>query len=83
MSGTGGFGAAAGTGGLGAAPRTGGSGAAPRTGRSGAAPRTGGFGLTSMRQRVESVSGTLEIESEPGGGTGISARVPVEAEVHA
>ncbi|WP_112274605.1 sensor histidine kinase [Lentzea terrae] len=49
----------------------------------GALPGTGGFGLISMRQRVESVSGTLEIESEPGGGTGISARVPVEAEVHA
>jgi signal transduction histidine kinase len=47
------------------------------------APRTEGFGLISMRQRVESVSGTLEIESEPGGGTGISARVPVDAEVYA
>ncbi|ANN17607.1 two-component sensor histidine kinase [Amycolatopsis orientalis] len=36
----------------------------------------GGFGLTAMRQRIESLSGTLRIESEPGGGTGISARVP-------
>jgi signal transduction histidine kinase len=35
-----------------------------------------GFGLTSMRQRVEGVLGTLEIESEPDGGTAISASVP-------
>jgi signal transduction histidine kinase len=39
----------------------------------------GGFGLVAMRQRVEGLSGTLQIESEPGGGTGISARIPVEA----
>jgi signal transduction histidine kinase len=39
----------------------------------------GGFGLTSMRQRVEGVLGTLEIESEPDGGTAISASVPVGA----
>lgn len=38
--------------------------------------RGGGFGLTGMRQRVEGLSGTLHIESEPGAGTGISARVP-------
>jgi signal transduction histidine kinase len=36
----------------------------------------GGFGLTAMRQRVQGVSGTLAIESEPGGGTAISATVP-------
>lgn len=36
----------------------------------------GGFGLEAMRQRIESLGGTLQIESEPGGGTGISARVP-------
>jgi signal transduction histidine kinase len=36
----------------------------------------GGFGLTTMRQRVERLAGHLEIESEPGGGTAISARVP-------
>ena len=35
-----------------------------------------GFGLTAMRQRVGRVAGTLAIESEPGGGTAISARVP-------
>jgi len=35
-----------------------------------------GFGLTGMRQRVARVAGTLAIESEPGGGTAVSARVP-------
>jgi signal transduction histidine kinase len=41
--------------------------------------RTGGFGLTAMRQRISRVAGTLAIESEPGGGTAISARVPAIA----
>ncbi|MEU0238425.1 sensor histidine kinase [Nocardiopsis sp. NPDC006198] len=36
----------------------------------------GGFGLTSMRQRVGRLAGTLEIESEPGSGTAVSASVP-------
>lgn len=42
------------------------------------APRSGhgGFGLEGMRQRLRNVSGTLAIESEPGGGTAISASVP-------
>ena len=35
-----------------------------------------GFGLIAMRQRLEGVAGTVQIESEPGAGTGISARVP-------
>ncbi len=35
-----------------------------------------GFGLTAMRQRVNRVAGTLAIESEPGAGTAVSARVP-------
>jgi signal transduction histidine kinase len=38
-----------------------------------------GFGLTAMRQRVSRVAGTLNVESEPGGGTAISARVPAIA----
>jgi signal transduction histidine kinase len=38
--------------------------------------RGSGFGLTAMRQRVGRVAGTLVIESEPGGGTAICARVP-------
>jgi signal transduction histidine kinase len=36
----------------------------------------GGFGLAGMRQRVQRLSGRLDIESEPGGGTAISATVP-------
>ena len=32
-----------------------------------------GFGLVAMRQRIEALNGTLEIESEPGSGTAISA----------
>ncbi|GAA4526718.1 sensor histidine kinase [Nonomuraea ferruginea] len=39
----------------------------------------GGFGLTSMRGRVSRLAGTLEIETEPGGGTAISASVPAVA----
>ncbi|MET0495813.1 MAG: sensor histidine kinase [Actinoplanes sp.] len=41
----------------------------------------GGFGLVAMRQRIEGLSGTLQIESEPGAGTGISACLPATAEV--
>jgi signal transduction histidine kinase len=43
------------------------------------APASGdgaGFGLSGMRQRVARVAGSLAIESEPGGGTAVSARVP-------
>jgi signal transduction histidine kinase len=36
----------------------------------------GGFGLTAMRRRLDRVAGALEIESEPGGGTAVSASVP-------
>jgi signal transduction histidine kinase len=36
----------------------------------------GGFGLTAMRQRVEGLDGTLEVESEPGAGTTIAASIP-------
>src|SRR6478672_4682257 len=38
-----------------------------------------GYGLTGMRQRVARVAGSLVIESEPGGGTAVSARVPAIA----
>ena len=38
--------------------------------------RGSGFGLTTMRQRIARVAGSLAIESEPGGGTALSARVP-------
>ncbi|MYW93032.1 sensor histidine kinase [Amycolatopsis rubida] len=36
----------------------------------------GGHGLPGMRQRAERLAGTLHVESEPGGGTAISARLP-------
>jgi signal transduction histidine kinase len=39
----------------------------------------GGFGLVAMRQRIESLAGTLQVESEPGFGTGVSACLPVAA----
>jgi signal transduction histidine kinase len=35
-----------------------------------------GFGLVAMRQRIAALSGTMQVESEPGGGTAISACVP-------
>lgn len=38
--------------------------------------RDHGFGLIAMRQRIAALSGTLQVESEPGGGTAISACVP-------
>jgi signal transduction histidine kinase len=40
-------------------------------------PETGGgFGLIAMRQRVQRLAGQLEIESEPGAGTVVSASLP-------
>ncbi|WBB92930.1 sensor histidine kinase [Verrucosispora sp. WMMC514] len=36
----------------------------------------GSYGLTAMRQRVTRVGGQLAVESEPGGGTAVSASVP-------
>ncbi|MGM1059529.1 sensor histidine kinase [Saccharothrix sp. Mg75] len=43
---------------------------------------TGGFGLVAMRQRVSRLAGALVVESEPGGGTAVSASVPaIPAEV--
>jgi signal transduction histidine kinase len=50
----------------------------------GEGPSGGGFGLVAMRQRIEGLSGTLQVESEPGAGTAISARVPATpAEIRA
>ncbi|HEX6527967.1 MAG TPA: sensor histidine kinase [Streptosporangiaceae bacterium] len=46
-------------------------------------PATGGFGLVAMRQRIQALSGTLQIESEPGMGTAISATVPISPAVPA
>jgi signal transduction histidine kinase len=39
--------------------------------------REGGLGLISMRERVESLDGTLSITSTPGRGTVVEVRVPV------
>ncbi|WP_245665043.1 sensor histidine kinase [Actinoplanes subtropicus] len=44
--------------------------------------RPGGYGLIAMRQRIEALSGTLQIESEVGGGTGISACLPWKGSAH-
>ncbi|MEI8406917.1 MULTISPECIES: sensor histidine kinase [unclassified Kribbella] len=38
--------------------------------------KSGGFGLVAMRERVEALNGTLQLESEPGVGTAISASIP-------
>ncbi len=40
------------------------------------AASSSGFGLTAMRHRVHRLAGALAVESEPGQGTAISARVP-------
>ncbi|NBE51344.1 sensor histidine kinase [Streptomyces boluensis] len=37
----------------------------------------GGFGLPGMRARAERVAGAVSVESEPGHGTAVSARVPL------
>ena len=47
--------------------------------RADASEGQGGFGLSGMRQRVARVAGSLAIESEPGRGTALSARVPAIA----
>ncbi|MET9953074.1 sensor histidine kinase [Streptomyces sp. NPDC006339] len=39
--------------------------------------RDGGFGLDGMRARAERLAGTLALETEPGHGTAIGARVPL------
>ncbi|MGW1465896.1 sensor histidine kinase [Streptomyces sp. NPDC002308] len=44
--------------------------------RRGDGSANGGFGLAGMRRRVQRLAGRLVIESEPGGGTAISAAVP-------
>ena len=41
------------------------------------AESTSGFGLVGMRERVESLDGALTVESAPGAGTTVTARLPV------
>jgi PAS domain S-box-containing protein len=43
----------------------------------GESPAAGGFGLSSMRQRVEQLGGRLEIDAAPGRGTRVFAWVPL------
>jgi PAS domain S-box-containing protein len=46
----------------------------------GGSPRLGGVGHISMRERVASVGGTIDIRSAPGKGVSIRAEVPVSLE---
>ena len=46
------------------------------------ADSTQGFGLMGMRQRVRLAGGTFTVESSPGQGTTISARLPVRSEAN-
>lgn len=39
----------------------------------------GGVGLSAMRERAGALGGSLELESEPAGGTSVTVRVPSEA----
>jgi signal transduction histidine kinase len=50
--------------------------AAPQLAANGRSATDGGFGLIAMRQRVTRLAGQLEIESEPGVGTAVSASLP-------
>ncbi|MFI6686958.1 sensor histidine kinase [Streptomyces sp. NPDC050485] len=43
---------------------------------------TGGFGLDGMRARAERIAGSVTVESEPGHGTAVSARVPLVRHDH-
>jgi signal transduction histidine kinase len=45
-------------------------------------PTGGRIGLSSMRERVRLVNGTVTIESEPGEGTGIHVFIPKEEVTH-
>ncbi len=47
---------------------------------SGRRPRTHRLGLVGMRERMEMVGGTLEIESIPGHGTTLQAEIPLAAQ---
>ncbi len=41
-------------------------------------PQAGHFGILGMRERVEALGGSLEIQSEPGAGTRLLATMPLE-----
>ncbi|MGN3956128.1 sensor histidine kinase [Streptomyces sp. WAC8370] len=40
-------------------------------------PEAGGFGLAAMRARLDALGGTLAVESAPGHGTALAARLPL------
>lgn len=44
------------------------------------ASHTAGLGLTSMRERINSVNGTIHVHSKPGVGTRIQVRVPIASQ---
>jgi signal transduction histidine kinase len=44
--------------------------------------RPRGLGLLGMRERVELVNGTIDIRSEPGGGTLIEVKIPIREEAN-
>jgi PAS domain S-box-containing protein len=46
-------------------------------GRGGATAAAGGSGLRGLADRLEAIGGSLEVESPPGGGTVLRARVPL------
>ncbi len=52
------------------------NGSTPNGSSANGSPAGGGFGLIAMRQRVSRLAGQLEIESEPGTGTAVSASLP-------
>ena len=59
------------------------TGSGPVNGANGRGGTGGGFGLVAMRERIENLAGTLQIESEPGSGTAISACIPAVSEAGA
>lgn len=42
--------------------------------------QTGSFGLAGLRRRIEGLGGTMDIESHPGSGTALAARLPLTSE---
>ncbi|WP_250404580.1 sensor histidine kinase [Streptomyces cellostaticus] len=46
-------------------------------------PDGGGFGLAAMRARMNALGGTLTVDSSPGGGTSLSARLPLNPRAQA
>ena len=44
-------------------------------------PDSGGFGISGMRRRAESIDGTLDLETFPGGGTRVRAQAPTPRSV--